>query len=171
MQYGNTIESLPEMSAGQTISLIAIVCGIKEISTKKNKETMAFLTLEDLTGTVEATCFPKIYAKHHEAINSLRPLKVDALVDVTETDQDRIVKLIVKGVTPVIVQETEKIEKIEVTIPLERVEEYLVIQKEYAGDSKDVAVILKAGDGTLFKLSTQRINHKSREFLDKVSRL
>lgn len=48
----------------QKISICALITEIKHIYTKNN-DKMAFVTLEDLTGTINAIVFPKIYAKYN----------------------------------------------------------------------------------------------------------
>lgn len=57
----HAIATLPK--AGEAVTLAALIKEAKEITTKRG-ELMAFVTLEDLTGTVEAIAFPKLYAKH-----------------------------------------------------------------------------------------------------------
>jgi DNA polymerase-3 subunit alpha len=56
----NTL-SLKERSDGETVRLGGIVRSIKTIKTKKG-DLMAFITIEDLLGTVEVTVFPSIYS-------------------------------------------------------------------------------------------------------------
>jgi len=51
------INDLPDESQ---VTLGGVIAGIKKINTRKG-DTMAFLTLEDLTGTVEVLVFPKPY--------------------------------------------------------------------------------------------------------------
>jgi len=45
---------------GQTVTVLTAVQGLKTTTTK-NDETMAYLTVEDLTGAIEAICFPRNY--------------------------------------------------------------------------------------------------------------
>ena len=49
----------------------------KRIPTKKTKEAMAFVTLEDPTGLCELVFFPKAYARFGSLITSGRPLVVE----------------------------------------------------------------------------------------------
>jgi DNA polymerase III subunit alpha len=48
------------MPSNQKIRLIAMVTGVRRITTRQNK-TMAVADLEDLTGTIEAVAFPSTY--------------------------------------------------------------------------------------------------------------
>jgi DNA polymerase-3 subunit alpha len=54
------IVDFADMASDQKIRLIAMVTGIRRITTRQNK-TMAVVELEDLTGTVEAVAFPSTY--------------------------------------------------------------------------------------------------------------
>ena len=54
------IAKLMEQSDGGEIRICGIVSALKEITTKKG-DRMGFVTLEDLTGSVEVTVFSDIY--------------------------------------------------------------------------------------------------------------
>ena len=53
----------------------------KRIPTKRTKEAMAFVTLEDPTGLCELVFFPKAYARLGSLITSGRPLVVEGKVE------------------------------------------------------------------------------------------
>ncbi len=53
----------------------------KRIPTKKTKEAMAFVTLEDPTGLTELVFFPKAYARFGSLITSGRPLVVEGKIE------------------------------------------------------------------------------------------
>ena len=48
---------------GERVTVAGIVVGVKKITTKASNHEMAFVKLEDLTGTLEVVVFPKIYAR------------------------------------------------------------------------------------------------------------
>lgn len=48
---------------GQRMSIGGIVVSVKKITTKAGNHEMAFVKLEDMTGTIEIVVFPKIYAR------------------------------------------------------------------------------------------------------------
>ncbi|MFA6039674.1 MAG: DNA polymerase III subunit alpha [Candidatus Peribacteraceae bacterium] len=56
------IANLTAKDAGKKVSLAGLEEGIKKIMTKKG-ETMAILTLEDPTGKMEVTLFPRVYTE------------------------------------------------------------------------------------------------------------
>lgn len=66
-----------------------VVATMREINTKKG-DRMAFVTLEDLKGSVEVVVFPETYAKSHHWIKSDRPILVIGNVD----EQDEVCKII-----------------------------------------------------------------------------
>lgn len=59
----NTTAELSELPDESQVILGGIIAGVKRINTRKG-EPMAFLDLEDLTGSVEALVFPRIYNLH-----------------------------------------------------------------------------------------------------------
>jgi DNA polymerase-3 subunit alpha len=73
--YAQAIE-LAERSPGERVRLIGMVVDVRRIITRTNK-TMAIVKLEDLTGTVEAVCFPETF----EQAGSL--LEADAILEVS----------------------------------------------------------------------------------------
>ena len=90
-----TTDKLPTLPDKSTVRLAAIVTAVKEISTKNN-ERMAFVTLEDLQGTVESVVFPDVYRAGmlHLAKDSL--VLVKGQVDVGE----EVTKLLITEVQP-----------------------------------------------------------------------
>lgn len=62
-------------SNGKEIELFALIRTIKQVTTKKG-DLMAFATIEDLSGTIEAIIFPKLYAKIKSLLQSDRLLAI-----------------------------------------------------------------------------------------------
>jgi len=75
--------SLIERHDKEAIKVGGIVSGIKELITKKG-DRMAFITLEDLSGSVEVIVFPEVYAIAMELLKSDEPLLVSGELDVGE---------------------------------------------------------------------------------------
>lgn len=57
-----TVQSLSEADDNAVVTLGGVITGIKYHFTKRKNEKMAFITLEDLTGTVRVTIFPSVFA-------------------------------------------------------------------------------------------------------------
>ncbi|MDD2581221.1 MAG: DNA polymerase III subunit alpha [Desulfuromonadaceae bacterium] len=69
------IASMVEMPDGSEVRICGIVSALKEITTKKG-DRMGFVTIEDLTGSVEITVFSDIYAIASPLLKSDDPLLV-----------------------------------------------------------------------------------------------
>ena len=75
--------SLADFSDKSEVRICGIVAGLKENITKKG-DRMGFITLEDLTGSVEVVIFPEAYAKAVVYLKSDAPLIVSGTVDIGE---------------------------------------------------------------------------------------
>ena len=71
-------------AAGAQARVWGQVVTYKRIPTKRTKEAMAFVTLEDPTGLCELVFFPKAYARFGSLITSGRPLVVEGKVEKDE---------------------------------------------------------------------------------------
>ncbi len=69
------IASMVEMADGSEVRICGIVAALKEITTKKG-DRMGFVTIEDLTGSVEITVFSDIYAAASPLLKTDDPLLV-----------------------------------------------------------------------------------------------
>jgi DNA polymerase-3 subunit alpha len=69
------IANLADQTDGSEVRICGIVCGLKEITTKKG-DRMGFVTIEDLTGSVEVTVFSDIYATAVSLLKSDDPLLI-----------------------------------------------------------------------------------------------
>ena len=56
-----TIDDLETITEEASVDLIAVISLVKVIRTKKDNNQMAFLTISDQTGKIEAVVFPKTY--------------------------------------------------------------------------------------------------------------
>jgi len=75
--------ALVERTDKEQVRVAGIVSGIKELMTKKG-DRMAFVTLEDLSGSIEMVVFPEIYAASMELLKGEDPLLVSGELDVGE---------------------------------------------------------------------------------------
>jgi DNA polymerase-3 subunit alpha len=79
----------------ETLTLAGIVNNIREVQTRR-KETMAYVTLEDLKGSVTVIFFPEIYRININLLHGDEPILVKGVVDIGEES----VKMIASEVTP-----------------------------------------------------------------------
>ncbi len=73
---------LDELSEGMEVRVAGMVQGIKAKVTKKG-DPMAFVTLEDLHGSVEMVVFPELYREAQGKLSSDLPLVVDGTLDMS----------------------------------------------------------------------------------------
>ena len=88
-----SIEKIMNMQGGGKTHLLCLVGQFREIITKKGTR-MAFVQLEDQTGSIEGVVFPDLYAKTEKWVKSDHVLVVTANVE----DKDGAKKLIVEGI-------------------------------------------------------------------------
>ncbi len=92
------LSEVTPVRVGERVTVGGIIAAVKKITTKASNQEMAFVRLEDMTGSVEIVVFPKTYAKTYEA------WIVDAVVSVSgkiDEKDDRMTLLVddVKRVT------------------------------------------------------------------------
>jgi DNA polymerase-3 subunit alpha len=95
-QYTSVIESLgvttsadlATRSHGARVTLLGHVAALKETATKSGNR-MAFVTLEDMAGTVEVTVFPEPFKAAAPYLRSREPLVVRGRVD--DGDKGRVI--------------------------------------------------------------------------------
>ena len=74
------LDELRELPGGHLVRVAGIVTNVREYINKKG-DKMAFLQMEDLTGTGECTLFADTYALCKELVNSDQPLVFEGKVD------------------------------------------------------------------------------------------
>jgi DNA polymerase-3 subunit alpha len=74
---------LHERKDKESVRVAGIVSGIKELMTKKG-DRMAFISLEDLQGSIEVVVFPEVYAASMELLKGEEPLLVSGELDIGE---------------------------------------------------------------------------------------
>ena len=78
-----TSENIGDKKDGSTVSIAGVVSNVREVSTKK-KETMAYVTLEDMKGYITVIVFPELYRNSLSIISSDDPLFIRGRVDAGE---------------------------------------------------------------------------------------
>ena len=75
-----TTTGITEFSDGKEVRLCGIIAGVKTMLTKKG-DRMAYVTLEDLQGTVEVIVFPDLFKTAGELIAAERLIRVTGTID------------------------------------------------------------------------------------------
>jgi DNA polymerase-3 subunit alpha len=170
------IVDFAEMPSDQKIKLIAMVTGVRRITTRQNK-TMAVAELEDLTGTIEAVAFPSTY----ESIGS--QLEPDAILVVNgkldeRGDQKQIILESVSSSLPEFNIRPRVAPTVVIELPLtgeywddvqlmQRLDDVL---RENEGDAEVVLVVDKGGKLARLRSRSRRIawNEESAAELEAV---
>ncbi|MHB8908717.1 MAG: DNA polymerase III subunit alpha [Syntrophales bacterium] len=75
--------NLSKKSDRETVILAGVVSNIRDVMTKR-KDTMAYISLEDLKGSINVIFFPDVYRNHYDLLHGDEPLMVKGAVDVGE---------------------------------------------------------------------------------------
>lgn len=86
---------LSDVGDNKQVRLAGIVLAVRKFYTKKNKE-MAFVVLEDLTGSVEMVIFPDLYEKRSSLLVEDNLIIVEGRTDQKEEEE---VKIIASGIS------------------------------------------------------------------------
>ena len=89
MQYKDMLEklsclpirSVSDENIQERCMVAGIITHIKKIMTKANNSEMAFIKLEDLTGTIELVVFPKIFAQNTAVLHTDAVIQVWGRID------------------------------------------------------------------------------------------
>ncbi|QNB47670.1 DNA polymerase III subunit alpha [Thermanaerosceptrum fracticalcis] len=79
----HVIEELAQATDGDLVVLAGVITAVRRTVTKRG-ETMAYFTLEDLSGSVEALLFPKNLAKFNNLLKTDSPVLVKARLNLQE---------------------------------------------------------------------------------------
>jgi DNA polymerase-3 subunit alpha len=94
-QRSASVAQLPELPDRHEVVVGGLVTGIKRSLTRAGS-AMAFVTLEDLTGSVEVLVFPRVYEQHAEVLKRDAVVLLRGRVDVEE----QATKLLCEEVIP-----------------------------------------------------------------------
>ena len=94
------ISQLSEVPDGTVTTIVGMVGAVKKITTKKSGETMAFVTVEGLEGSVEIVCFPAVYQENKELLVEDKVLKIKGRVDHKEDVETKFIPLAIEAFTP-----------------------------------------------------------------------
>lgn len=112
-----TINSVKELGAHKyETTILAIPNKIQEITTKKAKKKMAYVTLEDKTGTIECVMFPRVYEKYEQIMSTQEPFVFKVQTELT----DNITKLNIQDVNRLMSIKQSKAKPIDVVVDIRR---------------------------------------------------
>ena len=92
-----------EISDGQQVTMGGMISAYKKLKTRSGS-FMAFVTVEDLYGTVECVCFPKIYDRIRDFLENDRVVSLSGKISI---DGEKLPAIIVDKMTEFTLEETE----------------------------------------------------------------
>ncbi|MGE5178270.1 MAG: DNA polymerase III subunit alpha [Bacteroidota bacterium] len=95
----HTTERLRQCREGQEVTLVGLIAAVKQ-HVDRNKRPMAFVTIEDLRGTVEATLFSDLYERSRAAITAGTVVETRGRVNVREEADPKMVLTAIRPVPP-----------------------------------------------------------------------
>jgi len=75
------ISSISDDDVGSRMTLAGMIVDVKKIFTKATNSEMAFVKLEDTSGTIEAVVFPKVFAKYSSLLVRDHVMKMSGKLD------------------------------------------------------------------------------------------
>jgi DNA polymerase III subunit alpha len=160
--------TLKEIDSSEDVGIVAIVSGCKEIITKKG-DKMAYLTLEDTKGILEAIVFPDLYSKNAFIIKGEKPLFVFGSV---EKSEEGLAKIKVKNISLLedVVHEIQKTVKIDIQCDVFKKEDLKKLRDVLVGLNGKASVLLEFkmnGEKQILKLNEIKIDHSKVDVLFK----
>ena len=73
----------------ETVLIAGIVSNVREVTTRR-KETMAYVTLEDLKGSASVIFFPDVYRSAYDLLHGEEPLLIKGSLDIAE-DSNKVI--------------------------------------------------------------------------------
>jgi DNA polymerase III subunit alpha len=81
-----------------TVTIAGIVSGISEKKTRRN-DTMCYVTLEDLQGSINTIFFADIYQKYYTLLHEEEPIVIKGTIDVSGGEETQKITVIAQEVT------------------------------------------------------------------------
>ncbi|MBQ7924514.1 MAG: DNA polymerase III subunit alpha [Clostridia bacterium] len=95
------IKTYTELSDGMAVSMGGMIAASKKLKTKSG-QFMAFVTVEDMYGSIECVCFPKVYDKIRSFLENDRVVSVTGKLSI---DADKAPAIIVDKMTEFVPEE------------------------------------------------------------------
>ena len=88
------IVDITKKETNSLVKFVAVINRIKIIHTKKSNSRMAFLTLEDASGQIDAVIFPKAYEDHLSLLAENRPLYFEGKISFRDDTKSILIDLV-----------------------------------------------------------------------------
>lgn len=158
IRYFNTLNSkkLIQLDIDTAVSICGIITNIKKTVTKKESRRMAILSVEDLTGTIEAVVYPDPYEQYNRFIEEGKAVMVKGMAKAKE-DKPRIIVKEINSLEEAIKKSTDSLEinVFETNINDDILDNLKRILKEYPGNSHiRLNISLKSGEKVAMEINS-----------------
>ncbi|RMG17598.1 MAG: DNA polymerase III subunit alpha [Deltaproteobacteria bacterium] len=92
------LEQVRDLGNFQEVRVGGVVTALRERPLRSGSGRMAFVTLEDLSGTLEAICFSSVYAECEALLKSDEPLLLTAKTRLEGDDEEQVMRLNIQKV-------------------------------------------------------------------------
>lgn len=131
----NSTGDLGENLSSTEVSIGGVVAGSRRVQTKRG-ETMAFVQLEDMEGTVEVVLWPSIFEKFKDLLINDKPILVKGRAEIDARGESKLIGSEILDLTTVWKEGVKKA-KIRIAVPNiadRRLDQFEVLLRKYPGD-------------------------------------
>jgi DNA polymerase-3 subunit alpha len=159
----------------ETATVAGVVSAINEKKTRRN-DTMCYVTLEDLQGSINTIFFGDLYKKYYDMLHDEEPIVIKGTIDIGGTEENTKITLIAQDVTPLskalenpykqvrFIVDTDKVSP-------ENIAEFLVSIRKFHGKSESYMHIHNKQSETIVYLGDEfrlDINEKLKKEADSI---
>lgn len=133
------------------IEIIAVPSVIKEIVTKKKKQKMAYMQLEDRTGTIDAVMYPATYELQKDLLDTSTPIRIQGQLEIKESDTGIVCSIAIhkiQGLQSVLLSQNEVL-----TIKISTAQDLIDLSKKLKsmeGDTRIQIILTSKGKEVRF---------------------
>jgi DNA polymerase-3 subunit alpha len=171
----HTLKSLKEdLDRPELVTILAIISNIT-IKETKTKQRMAYIKIEDLTGTIEATLFPRIYQNNISHLIENVPVLIKARVEYSdiETEDGELIaipSLLVQDIKFAVNRDTGPSEvDVEVPLTFASLKKILKLTKNQEDTNAPVRLNFKTQNNDIFHPSNTIQVNNERTFRRKLA--
>jgi len=154
-----------------TATLIGIPSAIKEITTKKRKQKMAYMVLEDKSGTIEAVILPKPYSMYKHLLSDKHPARFRIQIDVLEGDEAKIVKAKIKSIQMLESVRESLTSELELVVPMKIATSAASTISSLRGNQFRVNLSVSSKEDNVWRIGTFKCDGDRSALLKKIQEL
>lgn len=159
----------------ETITVAGVVSAINEKKTRRN-DTMCYVTLEDLQGSVNTIFFGDLYKKYYEILHDEEPIVIKGTIDIGGSEENTRITLIAQEVTPLSKALENPYKQVRFIVNTDKVSpenitEFLASIKKFHGKYESYMHLLNEKSETIVYLGDEcrlDINDKLKKEVDNI---